>query len=154
MGPGSGATPSDCSLAENAGRLLAAEGHMILTGGRNSGVMEAAMKGAKKAGGTTIGILPSSQQDILSDYVDIPILTDMGNARNAINVLSSNVIVAIGTGPGTTSEVALSIKSGKPVILMNLSEDALRFFHSFDYGHLYTAEKASDLPALVQKILS
>ncbi len=116
MGPGESAGQEECTLAFELGELLASEGHVVLTGGRNCGVMHAAMRGAKSAGGITIGLLPEDSKDGMSEYVDIPVLTGMGHARNIINVLSSQLIIAIGEGAGTFSEVALAAKTNTPVI--------------------------------------
>lgn len=129
MGPGEGASPSDKEIAHQVGAAIAEQGWVLLTGGRNVGVMEAANCGAKTKGGLTIGILPGAEHSNLSTHVDIPIVTDMGSGRNNINILSSHVIVACGLGAGTTSEIALAIKAGTPVILMNMEDIALQFFH-------------------------
>ncbi|HAZ49457.1 MAG TPA: TIGR00725 family protein [Cyanobacteria bacterium UBA11369] len=128
MGPGENATPSDLETARELGKLIAQQGWVLLTGGRNSGVMDAASIGAKSANGLTIGILPSSDTSNVSDAVDIAIITDMGNARNNINVLSSDVVIACGMGAGTASEIALAIKANKPVILLNCEEKSREFF--------------------------
>jgi len=101
MGPGDKATTSDINRAYHLGQLIADNGWVLLTGGRNVGVMDAASRGAKMVGGLTIGILPSNDTRAMSDAVDIAIVTDMGNARNSINVLSSDVVIACGMGIGT-----------------------------------------------------
>ena len=130
MGPGANATPSDLETARELGKLIAQAGWVLLTGGRNVGVMEAASLGAKSANGLTVGILPSSDTSNVSDAVDIAIVTDMGNARNNINVLSSDVVIACGMGAGTASEIALAIKANKPVILLNCDDKSEVFFMS------------------------
>jgi uncharacterized protein (TIGR00725 family) len=93
--------------------------------------MAAACAGAKQvAGSLTLGILPGTSEGAGPD-VDVAVFTGMGDARNAINVLSSDIIVACGVeGPGTSSEVALAIKAGKPVILLGASSAARAFFRS------------------------
>jgi len=101
--------------AERVGKLIAQKGAVLICGGRG-GVMEAAAKGAKEAGGITVGILPESDDSGANAYVDIPIITGMGNGRNIINVLSSQVIIAISGGYGTLSEIALALKTRTPVI--------------------------------------
>jgi len=133
MGPGnaSGKTLEDANLL---GSLIAKEGWVLLTGGRNSGVMEAASMGARNAGGLTIGILPSADRKGMSQYVDIPIVTGMGSARNNINVLSSDAVVACGTGLGTTSEIMLALKAQKPVILLNEKYSLIEFLESASAG--------------------
>ncbi len=102
-------------LAEEVGFLLGKEGAIIYTGGLG-GVMEAALKGAKEAGALTIGILPGQKAEEANPYVDIPIVTDMGHARNVILVRSVEFVVSIGGGYGTLSEIALALKMWKPVI--------------------------------------
>jgi len=128
IGPGELAKKEDCCLAFEVGKTIASANYMVLTGGRNCGVMEAALKGAKTAGGKTIGILPGDDTTEMSEYTDIPIITGMGNARNIINILSSRVVVAIGDGPGTISEIALALKTKKPVIVLNSTEEADTMF--------------------------
>jgi uncharacterized protein (TIGR00725 family) len=124
-------TPSSYAAAEKLGRLVAERGWIVLTGGEPAGVMAAACAGAKQvAGSLTLGILPGTSEGAGPD-VDVAVFTGMGDARNAINVLSSDIIVACGVeGPGTTSEVALAIKAGKPVILLGASPAARAFFGS------------------------
>lgn len=131
MGPGEGASDSDIEVAFELGRIVSRLGFTLLTGGRNCGVMEAAMQGAKEHSGLTIGILPDSTKEKMSRFVDIPIVTGMGNARNAINILSSTLILVVGEGPGTLSEVALAIKSNKPVIWLNYSAGTPGYFKKF-----------------------
>jgi uncharacterized protein (TIGR00725 family) len=115
--------------ARRLGRLVAERGWIVLTGGRPAGVMAAASAGAKEVPGSlTLGILPSSSGGVSPD-VDIAVFTGLGDARNAVNVLSSDVIIACGVeGPGTTSEVALGLKAEKPVILLRASFEAIAFF--------------------------
>ena len=128
MGPGESATKEDCDLAYELGKTLAMENYIVLSGGRNCGVMDAAMKGAKDGGGRTIGILPGNNKSGMSRYVDIPIITGMGNARNIINVLTSEVVVAIGESLGTSSEIALALKVKKPVLALNTSGETSNFY--------------------------
>jgi len=128
IGSGEQAKKEDCDLAYEVGRTIASANYIVLTGGRNCGIMEAALKGAKAAGGKTIGILPGDDTTKMSEYTDIPIITGMGNARNIINILSSRVVVAIGEGPGTISEIALALKAEKPVIVLNSTEEAVTMF--------------------------
>lgn len=119
---GADITPTEFQLAYDLGWQIAQAGWIVLTGGRAVGVMNAASRGAKAAGGLTIGILPGTDYGGMSEAVDIAIVTGMGDARNAINVLSSQVIIACGGGAGTLSEIALAVKAGKPVILLQSSE--------------------------------
>lgn len=122
MGPGNGATQKEINDAYELGKLIAEQNWVLLTGGRNVGVMNAASKGAKEANGLTVGILPSENKKGMSEFVDIPICTGMGSARNNINVLSSDVVVACGSGAGTTSEMMLALKAQKPLILLASSQ--------------------------------
>ncbi len=128
MGPGDNASNIDLHRAYELGQCIAKEGWVLLTGGRKAGVMDAASQGAKAAGGLTIGILPSDNTSKISEAVDIAIVTDMGNARNNINVLSSDVVIACGMGIGTTSEIALALKNGKQVALLTDNQDSQKFF--------------------------
>ncbi|MBO1348505.1 MAG: TIGR00725 family protein [Hormoscilla sp. GUM202] len=136
MGPGTGAKAQDLENAYELGRLIAERGWVLLTGGRNVGVMDAASRGAKAANGLTIGILPTSDKTGISPAVDIPIITDLGNARNNINVLSSDVVVACGMGAGTASEIALALKSDKKVILLTDDREAKAFFSQLSPNHV------------------
>lgn len=122
--------------ARELGRLVAEAGWVLLTGGRPAGVMDAASAGAKSvAGSLTVGILPSGPDGPVSEHVDLAVFTGMGDARNAINVLSSDVVVACGVeGPGTASEVALSLASGRPVILLAAAPEAAAFFPMITRG--------------------
>ena len=130
MGPGEGATQINLDHAYQLGKLIAEAGWILLTGGRNTGVMEAANQGAKAADGLTIGILPNASKKGVSDAVDLAIFTNLGQARNVINILSSDVIIACGMGAGTASEIALAIKHNKPVILLNQHPESQIFFKS------------------------
>lgn len=128
MGPGKGATDRDKENAAQLGALIALEGWVLLSGGRNEGVMDAVSRGAKEAGGMVIGIVPSKDGTDASDFLDVAIKTGMGGARNLINILTSDVVVACGMGAGTASEVAHAIKAGKPVVLLGSDQKAQEFF--------------------------
>ncbi len=101
--------------AMEVGRLAAEKGATVLTGGLG-GVMEAACRGAKEAGGQTIGILPGFDTRDANRYIDIPIITGFNHARNIIVVRSSDVLIAVAGEYGTLSEIAFALKLGKPVI--------------------------------------
>ncbi len=103
------------ALAEQVGRELAQRDATIVCGGLG-GVMEAACKGAKQAGGRTIGILPGITHREANPYVDIPIVTGLGEARNVIVVRTGRAVIAIGGEYGTLSEIAFAFKFGIPVI--------------------------------------
>ena len=112
----SAASAKEIAVAERVGAAAAGAGWVVLTGG-GSGVMEAASRGAIEAGGLTIGVLPTAGPGggYPNAWVRLPIYTGSGSARNAFNVLSAKLCIAIGGGPGTLSEIALAMKSGKPV---------------------------------------
>ena len=148
MGPGSGATELDVDNARKLGRLIAENGWVLLSGGRNEGVMDAVSKGAKEADGLTLGIMPTGDPGTFSDALDIVVITEMKSARNNINVLSSDVVVACGMGAGTASEVALALKAGKDVILLSKDEEGKAFFRKIgkDKVHIVnTPEQAIEL---------
>ncbi len=112
---GSAAKPEHVELAEEVGRLLAQRNVMVACGGR-TGVMEAVCRGAKAAGGTTIGILPGRSAREANSYVDIPIVTTMGFARNVIVVNTGDAVIAVGGAFGTLSEIAHALGDGIPVV--------------------------------------
>ncbi|MGD1921104.1 MAG: TIGR00725 family protein [Pleurocapsa sp.] len=153
MGAGKSATPEDISLAYNLGKSIAENNWILLTGGRKAGIMDAASRGAKASGGLTIGILPSNNTKDMSEAVDIPIITDMGNGRNNINVLSSTVVVACGIGLGTASEIALALKNNKPVILLNATDLTYQFFDSLASNQIFLAENIDNAIALIKEII-
>jgi uncharacterized protein (TIGR00725 family) len=101
--------------AESVGQGLARMGFTILCGGRD-GVMAAVAKGARSAGGTTVGLLPETDASVANPYIDIAIATGIGEARNALIARASMCVVAVGNSHGTLSEVALSRHFGKLVI--------------------------------------
>ncbi|NBD18833.1 MAG: cytochrome [Cyanobacteria bacterium] len=153
MGPGNGATREDKTCAYELGYAIAQQGWVLLTGGRNQGVMAAANQGAKAANGLTLGILPTADETNISQAVDLAVFTDMGNGRNNINVLSSQVVVACGMGTGTASEIALALKNGKPVILFNSSAVGIEFFQSLSPQQVYGTDKVEGAIALIQSLL-
>ena len=103
------------AIAEEVGKLIALNGAVLVTGGLG-GVMEAASKGAREAGGITVGILPGFSRDEANSYVDIPITTGLSHARNVIVARSADAVIAISGEYGTLSEIAIALKLGKPVI--------------------------------------
>ena len=100
--------------ARKLGQLLAEGGHEVVCGGLG-GVMEGVCRGASEAGGHTIGILPGGERGAANPYVDTPIATGMGNARNALVVLNGDAVVAVDGATGTLSELALALDHGLPV---------------------------------------
>jgi len=153
MGPGDRASPIDLDNAYQLGRSIAQKGWVLLTGGRKVGVMDAASRGAKASGGLTVGILPTDSAEVVSEAVDIAIVTDLGNARNNINVLSSDVVIACGMGIGTASEVALALKNGKKAILLTQDPDSQRFFSNLSPDNILLADSPETAIALAQQII-
>jgi hypothetical protein len=78
--------------------------------------MEAACRGAKDGGGTTVGILPGTDRAAANPFVDVAVATGLGEARNALVVRAADAVIAIGGGYGTLSEIALALKAGKRVV--------------------------------------
>lgn len=109
------ATPDEQRDAELVGRGLAEAGAIVVCGGLG-GVMEAACRGAKSAGGMTLGILPGSRREDANPYVDMAVATGLGELRNGLVVRSADALIAIGGEFGTLSEIALALKAGKPVV--------------------------------------
>lgn len=107
--------PEVARLAEEVGRRLAEKGATLICGGLG-GVMEAACRGAKSVGGTTVGVLPGTNPGDANPYVDIPIATGMSHARNVIVVASAQAAIAVGGGYGTLSEIGHACKLGIPVV--------------------------------------
>jgi hypothetical protein len=107
--------PRAIELAEEVGRELALRGATVVCGGL-SGVMEAVCRGAKSAGGTTIGILPGNAIDTANHYIDYPIMTGMGYARNVIVVKTGRAAIAVDGAYGTLSEIGHALGDGIPVI--------------------------------------
>ncbi|MCS3924870.1 TIGR00725 family protein [Methanosalsum natronophilum] len=109
-------------LALKVGRMVAEKGWYLVCGGTN-GIMEAAAKGAKEVGGTTIGILPGEDKKDKNQYIDISIVTNMGHSRNVIIAHSSDILIAISGSYGTLSEIAIGLHLGKPVINLKCQWD-------------------------------
>jgi uncharacterized protein (TIGR00725 family) len=103
------------ALAREVGQEIARRGAVLLCGGRG-GVMEAACQGAKVMGGITVGILPGTDRREANPYVDVPIVTGLGEARNAIVVRSADAVIAVSGGYGTLSEIGLALKMRRPVV--------------------------------------
>jgi len=111
----SNARPHIAALAEQVGRELARRGVIIACGGLG-GVMEAACRGAKAAGGMTIGIMPGDSPLSANDYIDIPIITGMGYARNSVVAKTGISVIAVGGAYGTLSEIGHALGDGVPII--------------------------------------
>jgi uncharacterized protein (TIGR00725 family) len=97
------------------GRLVAERGAVVVCGGLG-GAMESACRGAKQAGGLTVGLLPGSDRAEANAFVDVALPTGLGEARNALVVGAADVVIAVGRGYGTLSEIALALRAGKRVV--------------------------------------
>lgn len=137
---GSGDAPPDViALAEEVGSRLARADAVVVCGGLG-GVMEAVCRGAKSAGGTTVGILPGTERSDANAFVDVAIPTGLGESRNALVARAADVLIAIGGEFGTLSEIALALKVGTPVIGLGAWDLRRR-------GEVVDAIKAADTPA-------
>jgi uncharacterized protein (TIGR00725 family) len=130
-------------MAEEIGRLIAEHGCLFICGGMG-GVMEASARGAKQAGGTTIGILPQPDRHTANPYIDIPIATSFGEARNLIIVRTSDILIAVGGKYGTLSEIAFALKAEKPVIGL----------HTWDIPGIIKAETPAEALEIAIKLLT
>jgi len=116
-----------CAQAHSVGFVVARRGAVLVCGGRG-GVMEAAARGARSAGGHTIGILPSYDRASANPHIEFAIATGMNHARNAIVVASADAVIAMPGEAGTLSEIGLALKIGRPVV-------ALGGWHQIDGVH-------------------
>ena len=105
------------AAAEEVGRLLAEAGAVVVTGGLG-GVMEAASKGAREAGGTTLGLLPGADRREGNRWLTVAVPTGMGEMRNALVVRAADGVIAVGGAWGTLSEIAFARKTGTPVVAL------------------------------------
>lgn len=151
MGGGEGASPDVCELAYKLGGLIADQGWILLNGGWGVGVMDASARGAKEHNGLTVGILPDRNKDLASAYIDIPIVTGMGDGRNFINILSSDIVVALPGRSGTISEIALALKNGKNVILLNFPLGDL-FVEYQKAGIMVSVNKPEEVITTIKKL--
>jgi uncharacterized protein (TIGR00725 family) len=107
--------PGLLEQAETLGRRLAEGGAVVVCGG-GGGVMEAVCRGARAAGGTTVGLLPGLDRDEGNPHLSVSLPTGLGQGRNLLLVRSSDALVAVGGGFGTLSELALALRTGTPVV--------------------------------------
>jgi uncharacterized protein (TIGR00725 family) len=153
IGPGEGAGQKEMDDAALVGEMVAKAGWGVLTGGRVAGVMGAAAKGARGAGGLTIGVLPTPDTLGASPAVDVVLATGLGEARNAVIALSANACVVCGMNAATASEVALAVRAKKPVILLRADEVTSRFFRSLDGDVVRVAMSAGEAIELLRGLL-
>ncbi|HEY8029127.1 MAG TPA: LOG family protein [Gaiellaceae bacterium] len=112
---GSGAEHEE--RAEEVGRLLGKAGASVVTGGLGE-VMAAASRGAKGAGGTTIGILPDETRDRMNEWIDHVVVTGIGHGRNLAVVASGDAVIAVGGKYGTLAEIGFALTLGRPVVVL------------------------------------
>ncbi|MCP9861333.1 MULTISPECIES: hypothetical protein [unclassified Cyanobium] len=139
MGAGEGASAEAVALAEELGECISSRGWVLLTGGRPTGVMAAASRGASRVEGhLVVGVLPDEGNGADKQHtaeLDLAVFTGMGKARNVINVLSADVVVICGGGgPGTASEAAHALNGGRPMILLAVPTLWREFFCSLSEG--------------------
>jgi uncharacterized protein (TIGR00725 family) len=103
--------------AEEVGRLLAGAGATVVTGGLGE-VMAAAARGAKSAGGTTIGILPGESRADANPWLDHVVVTGIGHGRNLAVVASGDAVIAVGGRYGTLAEIGFALTLGRPVVIL------------------------------------
>ena len=119
-------TERTLKMAEEVGYLIAKKGGILICGGL-SGIMEFSAKGAQKAGGITIGILPGKKGEA-NKYIDVPIATNLGFSRNYMIINAADSVIAICGRWGTMNEVSFAITLGKKVILLSSSGGTASFF--------------------------
>ncbi|GAB4248995.1 MAG: TIGR00725 family protein [Thermoleophilia bacterium] len=141
-------TAEQYALAERVGRLVAELGAVLVCGGL-SGVMAAAARGAKEAGGRTLGILPGYDRSDANKYIDFAVTTGLGHARNLAVVSSGDAVIAVGGEFGTLSEIGLAAKIGRPVVLL----DSWRLQRDAGTEGLWYAETPEEAVALVRRAL-
>jgi uncharacterized protein (TIGR00725 family) len=129
-GPGDGASRDVLNDATVVGRLIAERGWVLLTGGRDAGVMRAATEGAAAAGGLTVGILPDADRRNAAPDLTVALATGLGEARNAVLITAADAVIACGMNPGTASEVALALRANKPTVLVRSPAASTAFFTS------------------------
>jgi len=115
VGAGADVAPALLAQAETVGALLARQGAVVVTGGLG-GIMEAACRGARMVGGTTLGLLPGEDRAAANRWVSVAVATGMGELRNGLVVRCADALIAVGGEYGTLSEIALALSAGTPVV--------------------------------------
>jgi uncharacterized protein (TIGR00725 family) len=154
LGPGEGAGQRETDDATLIGELVAKAGWAVLTGGRVAGVMGAAAKGARAAGGLTIGVLPTADVLGASPAIDVVLASGLGEARNAVIAQSANACVVCGMNAGTASEVALALRAKKPVVLLRSDEITSKFFRALDPESVRVAMSAGEAIEVLRGLLT
>lgn len=152
IGAGQNASEEMLANAYNLGKLIAKNNWFLLNGGRNVGVMEMSSKGAFDHDGFVIGVLPGDSE--VSEYISVCIDTGMGNARNNVIVRSADILISLGGGAGTLSEMSLALKAQKRLIVLNPNEDIKRVLISLDSpGKVEYVSTPEDAIQVIQSIL-
>jgi uncharacterized protein (TIGR00725 family) len=143
-------SPEQDADAEKVGRLLAERGMILACGGRG-GVMQVACRGAIQAGGLTVGILPGLDLRDANPYITVALPTGLSQARNVLVILAGQVVIAIGGGYGTLSEIAIALKMGKKVVGLNTwrAED-----HRGAYADIYEADTPEEAVSVAASFVS
>jgi omega-amidase len=158
MGAGEGAGPRELELAEQLGGAIARRGWVLLSGGRPSGVMAAASRGAGSVDGhLVVGVLPGDGGDDrgagATAELDVALFTGLGQARNVVNVLSSDVVVVCGGGgAGTASEAAHALKARRPLVLLAAPESWIELFSALDAGVVVCDTTAEAIEAIADRL--
>ncbi|MHB8869817.1 MAG: TIGR00725 family protein [Thermoleophilia bacterium] len=142
------ATAEQYAAAEEVGRRVAEAGAVLVCGGLG-GVMAAAARGAKEAGGRTLGILPGHDRSEGNPYLDLVVATGMGHARNLAVVSSGDAVIAVGGEYGTLSEIGLAAKVGRPVVIL----DGWRLQRDDGTSGVWYASSPAEALALVRQAL-
>jgi uncharacterized protein (TIGR00725 family) len=150
IGPGEQATPRDVADAFEVASLAARAGWVVLTGGRDLGVMDAASRGARSEQGIAIGVLPDSDARGASRALDVAIVTGLGEMRNHVIVLSSDAVIVCGMSAGTAAETSLAIRAHKPVVLVRPEKEVETFFERL--GGVRVAATPEEAMALVNQM--
>lgn len=137
-------TEAEAARAEAVGQDIARRGGVLICGGL-TGVMEAACRGARSAGGITIGILPGTDPEAANEYVTIPLVTGLGYARNICVVYGGEAAIAIAGGVGTLSEIAYAFQARMTVVGLGTWKLERR---RMQYGTFLTARTADQAVAL------
>lgn len=118
VGPGDPTDPIVLGAAERVGALLAEAGYQLVTGGLD-GVMAAASRGAKSAGGSVVALLPGNDPAAANEFAEVVVATGLGQGRNVLVVRSADAVIAVGGSWGTLSEVAIARRLGRPVVWLH-----------------------------------
>jgi uncharacterized protein (TIGR00725 family) len=144
IGPGTAST-DEVAAAEQVGEALARAGAVVVCGGLG-GVMAAAARGAARAGGISIGLLPGTDRSAAAPDLTVAVATGLGELRNALIVRDANAVVAVGASWGTLSEVALAVRTGVPVVAIGGWDVGL------DDGAVHRASDATDAVATALRL--